>query len=151
MWRLALTVLCCGYLILFSSKHYAWGCLVAHIHIYTCLCITMSVYIDLRFHCDGKQSWKTPVRVLKTLQMGRNGDWVLIAHSRTEGVEKGEDRARVMMALTDRQLYRRTDPRSGFFPVYRSWLPARPLLEALLLAQEMGSASRHRATAHSPC
>lgn len=88
MCRLALTVLRCGYLILYSSKHYAWGCLVAHIHIYMCLCVTMSVYIHRSFHGDGKQSWKTPVRVLKTLRMGRNGDWVLIAHG-SEGVEKG--------------------------------------------------------------
>lgn len=49
----------------------------------------MNVYIHLSFHVDGKQGWKTPVRVLKTLQMGQNRDWVLIAHSRTEGAEKG--------------------------------------------------------------
>lgn len=92
---------------------------------------------------------KTPVRVLKTLGMGRNRERVLIAHG--EAVGRG-DKARVMMALTDRQLYRHsTDPRSSFFPVYRSWLPALPLLEALLLTQEMGSASRHRATTHGLC
>lgn len=56
-----------GYLILYYLKHYAWGCLLAHISIYTCLCITMNVYIRLSFHVDGKQGWKTPVRVLKTL------------------------------------------------------------------------------------
>lgn len=75
-----------GYLILYSSKHYAWGCLVAHIRIYTRLCITTNVYIRLSFHVDGKQSWKTPVSVLKTLGMG---DRVLVAHGRAEGAEKG--------------------------------------------------------------
>ncbi len=66
MWRLALTVLCCGLfdIILFETLRLG---LLAHISIYTCLCITMNVYIRLSFHVDGKQGWKTPVRVLKTL------------------------------------------------------------------------------------
>lgn len=127
-----------------SSKHYARGCLV----IYMCLCMYYDecVYVRLSFPVDGKQIWKTPVLAEGTLKLTA----VLVLAGLQINVVRNGGGTRVMMPLTDRRLYRRADPRSGFFPVYRSWLSAQPLLEVLMLAQEMGCASRHRATTHGP-
>lgn len=53
---------------------------------------------------------------------------------------------RIMMALTDRQAHKLADLGSGFFPVYRSRLTARPLLEALLL--DPGNGLRFQTQGH---